>query len=675
MGEVYRARDTRLDRTVAVKVLPTDRIPSEEVRRRFEREAKAISQLTHPHICTLFDVGQDDEIEYLVMELVEGETLHERLARGPLPLAEVLRHGAEIADALDRAHRRGIVHRDLKPANVMVTRRGVKLLDFGLAYTIAPAASLASEFDTRTAQGPLTGDQRVGTLPYMAPEQLQGRTTDARSDIFALGAVLYEMATGKRAFGDPRGDAGAAFLERGEAPPLPAPCPPALAAIVRGCLAKDPDERWQSAHDVKRQLTGVPETVAESAAASPFARTALPLAAGLAVLGVGLTVVALRRIATPEVPPLALRFQIPPPDGALFAGWTEGAHVTLSPDGDTLAYVASDSTGRRLYLRRLDTLEAKPLPGTEGALSAFWSPDGKSLAFFADRKLKRLDLATGGTVTICAMPSGPGAVGTWGADGQILFASIEGHSILRVSTEGGEPQVERRRQPEAGVHRVAWPSFLPDGRRYLYLIRKEDRSYTVMLAEPGGSSREIRPVDSFVQYVAPGLLVFAHEGTLVAQDFDLASGKVAGAPRAIAEPVLSFKTVGWAAFAASSRGVLVLATPGERARLAWFDRRGLGQPLATTASMLWVRFSPNGQRALFNRADPRTGNLDIWALDLARGVESRVTADPDTETCPMSPDSPRCTWHPSPDWPRESASPSRGHGHHAGVVMAGSCSS
>jgi eukaryotic-like serine/threonine-protein kinase len=640
MGEVYRAKDTRLGRTVALKVLPTDTIPSSEARLRFEREARAISQLSHPHICTLFDVGREGGTDFLVMELVEGETLQARLAQGPLPLAEVLRSGAEIAGALDRAHRIGIVHRDLKPGNVMATKTGVKLLDFGLARAVAPAlpASSRSELKTATAPAPVTNEGAiVGTLQYMAPEQLEGKPADARSDIFALGCVLYEMAAGRRAFEGGSAAAVASEILRGEAPPLVslrADCPPALEQIVRACLAKDPDERWQSAHDVKLQLENLravglvrPEEGRATRRHAPWIPWAVAtLAAGVAIAALLRTPPALSTQTRP------VRFEVPPPDGHTFAGWTEATIFSLSPDGSTLAFVVNEGKTQRLYLRPLSSLEAKPVDGTEGALSAFWSPDGKSLAFFAERKLKRLDLGSGAPVPICDVRPGAGITGTWGADGQILFASIEGEAIFRVSSAGGEPEKVRERQPEAGVQRVCWPSFLPDGRRYLYLVRRPDRSYHIMLGERGRPGQEIRGSDSFAQYVEPGYLVFVRDGTLLVQRFDADSGKVSGEPSAIAEPVASFESPGWAAFAVSRNGVLAYASPGDRAHLAWFDRSGHAEPLESTASMLWVRFSPDGRRALFNRADAHTGNLDIWALDVARGVETRVTSDPDTET-------------------------------------------
>jgi Tol biopolymer transport system component len=638
MGEVYKARDTRLDRSVALKVLPTDSIPTEDARRRFEREAKAVSQLSHPHICTLFDVGREGGIDFLVMELVDGETLQSRLGLGALPLTDVLRYGVEIADALDRAHRSGIAHRDLKPGNVMVTKSGVKLLDFGLARAIAPAfpGGAAAELKTATAYAPVTHEGAiVGTLQYMAPEQLEGKAADARSDVFALGCVLHEMTTGKRAFEGSSAAAVASSILRVDAAPLASlrvDAPPALGDVVRNCLIKDPDERWQSAHDVKLVLEGLKAKAPAAPSGRVGSSRTLWLAWAVAAVAAGVAAATLLRTQPAPEPFRSVRFQIPPPVGSKFAGWAEATTFALSPDGATLAFVATDAKGRRVYLRDLSSLEAKPLEGTEGAQSAFWSPDGKAIAFFADSKLKRIELGSGAPVPICDVRPGVGITGTWGAGGQILFASIEGEAIFRVKSEGGAPEKVCEPDIAAGVLKVRWPSFLPDGTRYLYLIRKADRRSRIMLGEPGRPGREVREADSFAHYLAPGYLVFAREGTLLAQRFDVDRAQVSGEPIAVAEPVASFATTGWASFAVSPNGVLAYASDANRARLGWFDRGGRQQALDSAAAALWVRFSPDGRRALFNRANARTGNLDIWALDVARGVETRLTSDADTES-------------------------------------------
>ena len=349
------------------------------------------------------------------------------------------------------------------------------------------------------------------------------------------------------------------------------------------------------------------------------------------MLATGLAVAALlRKAPAPVAATGSVRFQVPPPAGGIFTGWSEATTFSFSPDGRTLAYSAVEAGVMRLYLRPLASLEAKPVPGSEGARSAFWSPDGKTLAFFANSQLKRLELSSGAPVTVCSVRPGAGITGTWGADGHILFASIEGDGIFGVKSEGGEPQ--KVQGPENGVLRVSWPSFLPDGKRYLYLQRAPDRVYNIMLGEAGREPRAVRTTESLAQYLAPGYLVFARDGTLLAQRFDAETARVSGDPIAIAEPVAEFASPGWAAFAVSATGAIAYQSPGGRARLSWFDRAGRRQSLDSLASPLWVRVSPDGSRALFNRNDPRTGDLDIWALELARGGESRITSDVGTET-------------------------------------------
>ena len=542
MGEVYRARDTRLDRSVAVKVLPPHQSSSPEARERFEREAKTISQLSHPNICALFDVGRQDETDFLVMELLEGETLSDRLKKGPLPLEQTLRCGVEIADALDQAHRQGIVHRDLKPGNVMLTKAGVKLLDFGLAKAIAPLlrGADASQLETATAPHDLTQEGTLlGTFPYMAPEQIEGKAADTRTDIFALGAVLYEMATGKRAFvGDTRAALASAILTS-EPKPMPSlrpTCPPALDRLVRTCLAKDPERRWQTAHDVGLQLAALAEDgpLGPAPSASSVGRRLVPWVVAALGVAVGLGAL-LRPQASPPAVPRTVRFSVPPPPGRTFLDTVETVPLALSPDGSQLAFVARDPTGvTRLWLRPLSAMEARPLEGTEGALSSLWSPDGRSLAFFAAGKLKRLDLPGGSALPLCDVRPGVGLHGTWGRDGQILFASAEGEAIYRVSTAGGAPAVAVKADPSQGDTRINWPSFLPDGQRFFYLTRLRDGGGQLMLAQPGKPPRPVLPGVSSVQYVDPGYLVFAREGTLLGQRFDFANGRVAGEPFSIA---------------------------------------------------------------------------------------------------------------------------------------------
>jgi serine/threonine protein kinase len=468
MGEVYKARDTRLDRTVAVKVLPAHLSFNPEVRARFEREARAVSSLSHPHICTLHDVGRHEEIDFLVMEYLDGETLAHRLEKGPLPLTEVLRHGVEIASALDVAHRSGIVHRDLKPGNIMLTKGGAKLLDFGLARATGLAGTAGDLTHSPTMTRPLTAEGSiVGTFQYMAPEQLEGKEADARSDIFSFGAVLYEMATGRRAFeGKSQASLIAAILEHEPAPisSLQPMAPASFERIVRQCLAKEPDDRWQTAGDLKRELNWIAEG-SQAGVAAPVTqrrrsreRIAWGLVAVLSLLSVASVAGYLARAPKPA-PVIRSSIQTPEKQFVSF--------VALSPDGTRLVFSAK-AVGAQpsLWVRRLDDARSEPIPGTEEATFPFWSPDGRFLAFFADGKLKKVDLAGGPVVTICEAERGVG--GTWGRDGTILFAPTPSSPLFRVPSSGGKPAPVTKfdqKRPET-MHR--YPVFLPDGRHFLY---------------------------------------------------------------------------------------------------------------------------------------------------------------------------------------------------------------
>ena len=638
MGEVYEARDTRLDRTVAVKVLPSHLSTSADSRQRFEREAKTISQLSHSHICALYDVGREGETEYLVMEYLEGETLADRLARGALPLEQTLRYGVEIADALDKAHRQGIVHRDLKPVNVMITTSGVKLLDFGLAKAMA-APSPPSSLTSLPTQHNLTQEGTIlGTFQYMAPEQLEGKEADGRTDIFALGAVLYEMATGRKAFsGASQASLIAAILER-DPPPITAVqpfSPTALDRLVKTCLAKAPADRWQSAHDVELQLRGIAEGLSGSPASPvsasrrrgrtawlPWAVAAVAVASAAAVLWT--------RPAREAGSSGTIRFAIPPPPRTTFSDWGEGTGLQLSPDGRSLAFVGYGANGPpRIWVRPLSRDEAKPVEGTEGASSLFWSPDGEWIAFFAPQRLGRVRAAGGTPVTICELAGGVGRSGSWGAAGQILFADVQGEAIYSVSADGGRPQPVVQSDPEHGNFRVVWPSFLPDGRSFLYLAFQAER--TLMLSRPGRPPQPIMPLLSRAEFVEPGYLLYARDGVLLAQRFDTESGKTAGPAAPVAPAVDYFLSTGWANFSARGGTLAYHAAPNSR-RLAWFDRTGrvlgtIGEP----GSYLDVAISPDGKRALFSRARPGIWTYDVFLLDIARGVETPVTTRPDSD--------------------------------------------
>jgi serine/threonine protein kinase/Tol biopolymer transport system component len=637
MGEVYRARDTRLDREVALKVLPAHLAASLEARARLEREARVISQMSHPHVCALYDVGRDDGVDFLVMELLEGETLATRLRRGALPLAEVYRLGREMADALHAAHRRGLVHRDLKPANVMVTGSGVKVLDFGLARPVAPPFPTSADSERPTVSSPeaLTAEGTVlGTLHYLSPEQLEGRPADARSDLFSFGAVLYEMATGRRAFDGETSAAVAAAVASAD-PPAPSSIrgsvPVELDRLVRACLTRDPDRRWQSSHDASLQLATLGEP---SPPSTPRPGRGRLLTWALALLAAAAALAALWRPASapPPVPPI--RFTIPQPPGQIFLDDFSKLALALSPDGSRLAFVARPRRGgsTAIWLRSLSDLDSRRLEGTDGALGAFWSPDGRSLAFFTPGQLKRLDLSGGAPVPLCDLPPGLGFSGSWGADGVILFAPLQGEALYRVTASGGPVEVELGAEAGSGSPRLNYPAFLPDGRRFLYLARRPDRSGQLILVERDGSRRPILDALSHAVFVAPGYLVFARETTLIGQGFDPSSGELTGQPFSIASPVRYMRTTAWSPFTASRNGTVVYHSGRDTSRLVWLDRSGrqIGK-LGPPGSYGRLRLSPDGRHLLFGRFQPNTGNPDIWILDLEREVETRLTVGPGTE--------------------------------------------
>ncbi|HYK42719.1 MAG TPA: protein kinase [Thermoanaerobaculia bacterium] len=474
MGEVYRARDTRLGRDVAIKVL-LEHLSSPEGRARFEREAQAISQLSHPHICALHDVGNQDGTEYLVMEYLEGETLAARLARGPLPLDKTLRYGIEIAGALDRAHRRGIVHRDLKPSNVMLTKSGVKLLDFGLAKLAAPSvAGGVTGVSIPTIPSNLTEEGTIlGTFQYLAPEQLEGKQADTRTDIFAFGAVLYEMATGEKAFAGTSHASLISAIMSSEPPPITQHSPLAPAAldrIVRVSLAKDPDDRWQSAHDIGSELGWIAEggSAIGLAAPAPPPRTRRERLAWAAAAVATLAALALAMVllARPREALRMVQASIAPPEKSSFV--FDAGPMALSADGRRLAFLAPNAEKQNLlWVRRLNGMAAQPLAGTEGASYPFWSPDGRFLGFFAGGKLKKIDISGGPPQVLCDSPESRG--GTWSPEGVILFSPSARDALLRISSSGGVPAPATELDVSSREFSHRFPFFLPDGRHFIYL--------------------------------------------------------------------------------------------------------------------------------------------------------------------------------------------------------------
>jgi serine/threonine protein kinase/Tol biopolymer transport system component len=714
MGEVYKARDTRLDRVVALKVILTSTAGTAEFRERFDREARAISALDHPHICTLYDVGHDNDVAYLVMQLIEGETLADRLARagrpsshptimasgptppagplaadatiaatvttlsasrGPLPIDVALRYASEIASALDAAHRRGIVHRDLKPGNVMLTKSGTKLLDFGLAKLATNPISGFDEGATRMSPfgavqgGAITGQGTIlGTLHYMSPEQVEGREADARSDIFSFGALLFEMLSGRRAFdpgatrGEPSSPASViAAIISGDAPELgeladsktrlPIVARRALDRLLQKCLAKQPDDRWQSAADLSDELRWINEErlrAAEPDAAAPgaagvAAATAPPsrrreriwmTTTGMAVVGAIAVAAWLWPRPAPVPPPM--QFTLDPPAGTAFN--TFPGFISLSPDGQHIAFTTGEGGDQKLWIRSVGALEARPVAAATGATQVAWSPDSQSITFnlSGDNGLRRVDLAGG--------PARPLAEATaeraaWSQEGVILFTPRTApQPLMRVPAAGGPATPATELNAAAGEVSHAWPVFLPDGKRFIFLARNQDQSKSALfLASLDSMERtSLLDVHSMAEFV-PGFLLYHRDGTVYAHPFDETSGRLTGDPVPIVEGVQLNAVNGRAAFATSRTGLLVYRTgrSNDASMLTWLDRTGnvvgtIGQPGAYSRGAL----SPNGQRFVVQVQNSTIGR-NLVMIDLARNISSPFTVDSATQTEPV----------------------------------------
>ncbi|HKO55346.1 MAG TPA: protein kinase, partial [Thermoanaerobaculia bacterium] len=629
MGEVYRARDTRLDRTVAIKILPQEVAGDPDLRLRFEREARAISAVTHPNICRLYDVGSQDGTEYLVMEYLEGQALLERLVDGPMALEEVLRIGIEIADALEKAHRHGIVHRDLKPGNIILTRGGAKLLDFGLATWMRKPAEqpslLQGEIDHTTTKRSLTAQgQILGTVPYMAPEQLEGKPLDARTDIFAFGAILYEMATGLRAFqAESNASLIAAIMSQHPQPPsrVRGLLPRRLDRIVQTCLAKDPDERFQSAHDVKLALEWLREPDEEAKRERPK----WPVAAAAAVAAL-LAFIAGAMLIRPKAPRETIRFAVAPPAGSDFPSLGEGGGFALAPDGRRLVFVATTPDGRSyLWLRDFAAGEARQLESTEGAEYPFWSPQGDAIAFFAGGKLKRMSLPDGPPQTICDATSGRG--GAWSRDGVILFAPNSKNGLFRVPAAGGMPQPVT--VPDAQTYSHRWPVFLPDQDRFLFFAQALDASRSGIWSGSLGKPRETRPVMATTGSVALAGddLLYVRDGVLVRQRFDPKQLRLTGETATVADGLVFYLDRGYVPISAAGPDVIAFRRHATvPMRLGWYDRLGRRtEVIGTPGEMEGVTLSPDGTRIAFGHFDPDEGLNHIWLAASAEGVPRRFS--------------------------------------------------
>ncbi|MDZ4804814.1 MAG: protein kinase [Candidatus Eisenbacteria bacterium] len=645
MGEVYQARDTRLDRLVAIKVIPPELADTPEARARFEREARVISSLNHPHICTLFDVGREDDIEFLVMEFLEGETLAKRLQRGPLSIPETGRIAAQVADALDRAHRQGITHRDLKPANIMLTKGGAKLLDFGLARGAGLSATTGGLSQTPTMTTPLTTQGAiVGTLEYMAPEQLEGKETDARTDLWAMGLILYEMLTGRRPFQAPS-QAGliAAILERTPTPvsTIVPDCPPGLVRLVDRCLTKDPDDRWQSARDLMhelRELAGsggvsLPSGVIPGSSGSvptPVVarkRFAIPTwALLLAAFGIGAA--AMMAATTPgrhaPVAPPLLRFEMEPGNGLSLAVSAEPA---LAPDGRRIAFCGIDSLGtRHLCVRSLDNIESRLLPGTERANLPFWSPDGEWIAYFADEGLRKVRVDGGSPVLVAPAPDARG--GVWLPNDDIIFAPNRQGGLHRVSAGGGQVAPVTRPDTGSGELGHRYPSLSSDGRNVLFAsIRGDGRHHIQAVNITTGGVTDIGESRSAGMPVGDYLLTMdgsgADEPNLQIQRLDSKSLRLAAPGRRIVNDIHA-SNIAYLNVAASSDLIVVQRVTEIEARLEWRDMADGSTAVAgRERNITDLSLSPDGRRVAMVLGDP----FDVWVRDLASGGKRRLTFD------------------------------------------------
>jgi eukaryotic-like serine/threonine-protein kinase len=642
MGVVYRARDTRLDRTVAIKVLQPEFSADPKRHERLAIEARAISSLSHPHICVLYDVGQQDGVDYLVMEYLEGETLGARISRGLLRLPEFFAIAVAIADALAKAHQEGILHRDLKPGNIMLTKTGAKLLDFGLAKAAVPAERSVFFADTASALSPAvppresltTAGMIVGTTHYMSPELLEGNKADVRSDIFAFGAVLYEMATGKRAFdGKTSATVMAGILER-DPPPIASlrpESPEALDRLIHFCLAKDPQQRWQSVHDLSIELgwladEGVPRV--ESHPNSVKARTRKRIGWGIAL---ALFAVALFLGTTyfrngSALPQLVRSSLLPPPDWSFLP-----FDFAVSPDGARLAFVALNRDGKNvLWVRALSASGAQKIDGTEGAMHPFWAPDSKRIGFFADAELKTVGIGGETVQVLCSAPEGRG--GTWNRDATIVFAPAVAGPLQRISDGGGaeSPVTRIPREGSGQAHR--WPYFLPDGDHFLYFV---DWSAP---KDPEGNGIYVSSLHSLTSKLissemagnvlySAGHLLYVHDGTLMAQRFDPQRLEITGSPVAVAaREVMTDQGFSESGFSTSSTGLLVFQSRNDlSSRLVWFDSSGkeLGQIPGANSS--GPTFSPDGRLVAFVSGDAGGSGSFISIYDPQRGVTSRLT--------------------------------------------------
>jgi Serine/threonine protein kinase len=666
MGEVYRANDTRLDRTVAIKVLASHLSSSPELKQRMEREARSISALNHPSICHLYDIGSQDGIDYLVMEFLEGETLADRLRKGAMPINEVFKIAIAVAEALAVAHRQGIVHRDLKPGNIMLTQTGAKLMDFGLAKPLGaensgvtsgtvPSFTAIATMSSPSPLSPLTSaGSIVGTIQYMSPEQIEGKEADARSDIFAFGAVLYEMVVGKRPFsGKSQISLASSILESDPQPvsEIKPQIPKGLEHIITTCLQKNPEERFQTAHDIRLELQWIaserPAAVSPATAVQPASLRRERIAWLSALLAIlilaALIAFFLSRSRRPEQ---VIRTVLDAPEKATLnlTGDNAGPPV-LSPSGQMIAFSAVGADRKStIWVRAMNSLETRALPETTGAVFPFWSPDGNSIGFFEEGKLKTIDLNGGSVQEVANVQLGRG--GAWGADGVIVFSSGPNSPLWRASANGGSSATPFTKIDVTQHTSHRWPFFLPDGKHLLYSAIHHDPSKSgnnaIYFATADGKENRLLLRSQSNAVYARGYLLFARGDQLMAQSFDAAKGVLSGQPIAIAKGVMNDFATWHMDASAAENGLLVFASGGSgQLQLVWMDRAR--KPITTIADkfadLQRATLSPLGDRIAMQLD---VGITDIWVLDLARGVRTRLTFGPIANNYPI--------WSPDGKW-------------------------
>lgn len=647
MGEVYRARDTRLDRIVAIKVLPQNAVLDPDLRLRVEQEARTVAGISHPHICALFDIGREGQIDYLVMEFLAGETLAARLSQGPLPIAQVMQFGTQIAGALAAAHRHGAVHCDLKPANIMLTRDGVKLLDFGIAQLRAERAGSLTTLSPELSTAEALPDTGAGTLYYMAPEQLRGDMVDARTDIFALGALLYEMVSGRRPFdGGTMAHVITAILHADPAPleSLPSRGVSApLEHLIRTCLAKDPDDRWQSAREVHRELSFIAEGRTTAGAPRRSKRQLWLRGAILATTIAALLVVAWMwqsRRAAPVAPPSRVQFEVQPAAPATLP--PDRIEARVSPDGRHVAFIAQQRSTTSLWVRSFDAPAAREVAGTDGASQPFWSPDSRSIGFHAQGALKRVSLDGSVVQILCLLPTMAGAA--WSPRGVIVFSQLNG--LARIPDYGGTPvplpPVPGRQADAVSV----WPQFLPDGGRYLFRLVRGPRAAQGVYAGSLDTETFTRVLDTTAN-VVPGeqYLLAVRSGSLVAQPFDVKSLRLSGEPVVLVDQVMeNLGELAGPSVSVSQTGVLAYrARHNPPTTLTWFDRSGLArETLSAPPSCRNPEMSPVGRRVAVECLDPAANTRALWVLDTPAGRPARLTTGAADDSDPI--------WSPDARW-------------------------